>query len=283
MKHDFNSDTSEPFTRCTVCGFHEIDHTDRATCETCGNSGNCDIIVAGMLQCEDCIAKDAELAVEMQGHIRGPLADRTKKEIEKNIDQTIRISQDIFNAKLAPIHELKLAIDADESIPEDKKHLTLAQTLETRYNHLSTVLFEIKEKSKEYSTEQVAIQQYYNELRKKLKAEEQALIKLKDINYNPTPPKVVKPRAPKISKPYTKQQLILAAAASKLPMERIATICISRNVTPMDAVAIINGSNDEIKRIVQESGIPEILIQSVVDKRGVSAEEAIKILKESGM
>src|SRR5688572_28633723 len=116
MKHDFNADSTEPL-RCAVCGFHEIDHTDRATCETCGNSGTCDIVVPGMLQCMDCIAKDAAVGNDIEKNLmRGELA------IESKIDQTIRVSQDIFNAKLTSIHELKVAIDSDDSIPADQKH-----------------------------------------------------------------------------------------------------------------------------------------------------------------
>lgn len=237
MNHKFKIGTVEP-TRCESCGYNEIDHTERATCDTCGNTGTCDLIVPGMLQCMDCIAADAKVDEEKRGLIKGHLAEsvqsaKEKLEISKQYDQTIRVSPDLFNAKMQSILELKAVIDADDSVPN--KDDLLADTIDARFKHLSKALFEINETTKEYHAEQRAILIYWNELRKRVSEEKRALIKMQDVQYQPVEVKTKTPKAPGIKKP-NMAALKKAAAESGFSMVNLQSTCVSRNLTPDEAV-----------------------------------------------
>lgn len=240
MNHKFKIGTVEP-TRCESCGYNEIDHTDRATCETCGNSGTCDLVIPGMLQCESCIEADKKVDEERKGLLQGAMLidAKQKLEISKQYDQTIKVSPDLFNAKMLSIQEIKAVIDADDSIGSQvAKNDLLAETLETRYKHLSDCLFNIGEQAKEYHAEQRAILISWNELSKKVSDEARARIKMQDVTYVPAEVKTKIPKSPAI-KAISMASLKKAASESGFSMVDIKSTCVSRNLQPDEAVKYI--------------------------------------------
>lgn len=194
MNHPFSPSSNNPVL-CNQCKHKAIDHTDRATCDICGNSGECNLTSDDRLLCPDCDYKD--------------LRDRTPEELNSRatevrrkfneIDAGIQISTDIFNAKTIGIHQLKLAIDADSSVPADKKYFTLATAIDVRFTKLTEIIYGAKETVLHAENEQRAIQTYYNELGKRLRQEEKEKLRLRDATYIPITPDVKKtPKAPKV-------------------------------------------------------------------------------------
>jgi hypothetical protein len=151
----------------------------------------------------------------------------------KEIDNSIKIQTDIFNAKTIAIHELKVAIDNDPAI--ENKNFALAQSVEARFNHLRDVIFSKRQEITEAENEQKAIQVYYNELAKKLRTEEREKIRLKDAQYKPAEVIVKKPRAVTVKK-FDKVAIRDAARESGIPEAVLQMLCIAKGFTPLEAV-----------------------------------------------
>ena len=205
MNHTFVSSLTDA-TLCRQCKRIEIDHTDQATCESCGKVDECEIIEVpnlkeGILACKDCKTRDAEINAEVAalGNTREERIMTVKEMIEKNsqIEQSIQILPDVFNAKTIAIMELKKVIDADNSI--ENKNFRLAEILDERYVHLKSTIFDTRKTLQELENELRAVQQTYNELGKTLRADEREKLRIKDVTYQPQEPKTIKkPRAPKV-------------------------------------------------------------------------------------
>lgn len=245
---------------CARCKYTQIDHTDRATCEACGNTGVCEII-GTILMCEDCQAKEREAvanriqaiatAAKMNEGVnlnRLPEAEREKlygEAAELNIlaksmqiDNAIQLHTDIFNAKTVAIVELKKAIEADDSI--ENKHYKLAEVIGERFKHLTQVIFDARQKQVDAQNEQKAIQVYLNQLVDKLSKEEREKLKLHDIEYKPSDKPVKKPSAAKVKK-FDKTEV--REFAQKLTDELgfpvadsiLQMICVSKNMSAEQA------------------------------------------------
>lgn len=174
-----------------------IDHTDRATCEVCGNSGEMILASNNILMCIDCDIKDIRPRTVEEINNRAIAVQHRFREI----DSRLTIATDIFNAETISIHAAKKAIDEDSAIPADKKHFELAKLVESRYDKLSDIIFSRRQEITEAESKQRALQTYYNELGKRLRQEEREAIRLKDATYKPLEPKVIKqPKAPTVKK-----------------------------------------------------------------------------------
>jgi hypothetical protein len=149
------------------------------------------------------------------------------------IDANIKIQTDIFNAKTIAIHALKVAIDNDPSV--DNKQFALAQVIEKRYNNLKDIIFSKRAEIVEAENEQKAIQVYFNELAKTLRQHEREAIRLKDTQYKPLEPAVVKkPRAITVKK-YDKDAIRQVAKDTGINEAILQMICVAQNLTPVDA------------------------------------------------
>jgi hypothetical protein len=226
------------YTPTSVCGREIHDHTDKATCESCGNSGTCDFYCGDtrILLCQDCLEKERTSAIE-RGGIKIATLDSAKTLIEesKRLDYSIHDWTQVFNARPVSIAELRFKIEHDESV--ENKHFTLAKVLDDRFKHLSSVLGLVNQKQKELSKQHQEIQLYYNELSKKLKEDEKKEISLKDVNYKPIEI-TKKQKAPSIKK-YDAQRIKLASAESGISAALIQMTCVARNVEPLEAVRIL--------------------------------------------
>ncbi len=219
MNHPFSPSSSNPVA-CATCKHKAIDHTDRATCDICGASGECNLTSDDRLLCPDCDYKDIRNRTPDELNSRATEVRRKFNEI----DAGIQISTDIFNAKTIGIHQLKLAIDADTSVPADKKYFTLATAIDVRFTKLTEIIYGAKETVLHAENEQRAIQTYYNELGKKLRAEEKEKLRLRDATYVPITPDVKKtPRAPSIKKGANPNEVRAACVNAGVP-EAVAIV-----------------------------------------------------------
>ena len=162
----------------------------------------------------------------------------------QQIDATIRVRQELFNAKTVEIAEIKSSIDADTSIPVDKKHFKLYEVLQSRVQHFQKLIFELNEEIVNKNTEMRALQIYQNELINKLRLEEREHFRQKSANYQPPTVKVSKPRSTGVSKPKFDKALLRELVgklqsdlkAKGLPGDlikesTIQTICVSRGLS----------------------------------------------------
>ena len=248
MKHEFRASLAES-SICTICKYTEIDHTDRATCEECGNSGTCDIVYGNMLLCTDCQIKELAAQAELKNGAESRVIDaRAVLDKARKIDQSIHIIQDIYNAETVAIVSIKKTIDSDTNISE--KHFALAKSIEERFSHFQEVINAARDSIIEAESKQRAIQQYYNDLANRLRVEQREQIKLRDVNYKvPERKSTPKPRAPSIKK-LDKGLLIktanelskeFPAVPVNLIMPNLQTLVISRNMTLESAANVLRG------------------------------------------
>ena len=200
MDHSFQKSFTD-ITKCNRCSFPEDKHGSNAVCDACPNVGELNVC-NGMALCRECIAKEIETSLPSV-----PASEITPSnndyinpvvQMSKDIDNSIRVSTDLFNAATPAIVELKAAIDNDANIPPDKKRYELAKVLLDRFNLHKKAIFEMQANIVEEHTNQKAIQLYLNGLATKFQAEEREKLKIADINYKP---EVVKELKPKVSKP----------------------------------------------------------------------------------
>lgn len=248
MKHSFQP-TSDGLNKCRACRYTEIDHTEHATCESCGATATCNIYtyknLSTILFCPTCYEK------EVVAYSRTPAyAESVEKnayqsllaESEK-VDSAINIQTDIFNAKTVSINALKLEI---EKSGIENPHFELAKVLDARYKHLKDVIFSNRAQITDAENEQRAIQTHYNELAKKLRSEERTQLQLKDVNYKPSMPDLKKVKAPAV-KQYDRDALVLWAgklelefpALKGLGLKTIQTLVVASNVKPEGAYNIL--------------------------------------------
>jgi len=192
-----------------------------------------------MLMCPECLAKQKELQAQSEAQAETRVLDYQKDvqqrlEQAKNIDNSIQTKSDIFNAQTVAIVELKKLIDEDLTIEDSQKNFRLASILTDRMNGLKKAIFDLNTEVIDKTNAQNAIQVYINNLSNKLRTDEREKIKLADINYQPNPIKVSKPRAPKVPK-FDKVELNRWAQYVGVPASVIQMICVSKNITPEQA------------------------------------------------
>lgn len=217
-------------------------------CEVCDSK---DIIVrchyGNMWFCDICWAREekaqAENMTETKQQERVDSASKVNDAIRqaRTIDSSINVRTDLFNAATVSIVELKTTIDNDATITN--KPYTLAQELMTRFTHFKNVVFELNQKIVDAGNQQKAIQIYLNQLANSLRADERERLKISDINYKPSAPKSISIKATKL-------------APKKL-----------------DKV--------ELRKYAAELNVSEFTLQMIVVQKGISVEEAARMLRHS--
>lgn len=209
------------------------------TCECCPNQGQNFQKYMTMIMCPSCIEKEKSLQMESAA-LQETRVQEVKDVISpsliriQQIDQSIQIKSDIFNAATVSIIEAKKVIDEDPSI--ENKHFTLAKLLTERINHFKKVIFDMNEEMINKSNEQRAIQIYLNNLSNSLRAEEREQIKLQDISYKPNAVKPVKSKPINLAKvKFDKTELNKWAQAIGVPASVIQMVCVAKNMTPEQA------------------------------------------------
>lgn len=181
------------------------------------------------------------------------LLNRTIEEA-RQIDASIQIPTDIFNAGTVSINELKSIIDKDESILN--KDWELAKQVETRFKHYKEVLFRNDNARSVINAEMRASHSYLTELAKRLTEQERDALQLKDINYRPSEKGPIKVPLSNVGKAAKKSKLdmdevkkycrILADENIPVLIETMAGFCIAMNKTPEQA-------HNELRRTIKEA------------------------------
>ncbi len=253
MLHDFKAGTIDT-SKCVHCKRT----ADMHECDICGRAVSVQLKYGNMLMCAECTEKEEKLYAESQkpeniaariAAIPSPTPAITDiNEVLKasqNIDDSIQVRGDIFNAATTAIVELKKAIDDDANITN--KPYALAETLKARFEHFKNVVFELQQQIVEAGNNQKAIQVYLNQLANTLRAEEREKLKISDLSYQPAK---VKPATPK-------------------PIKTTGT----QKSKKLDKTLL--------RKVAAELGVPEFSLQMIVVSKGVTIEEAGKMLKAS--
>ncbi len=159
----------------------------------------------------------------------------------RQIDESVQIHTDLFNAETMAIVELKKAIDSDESIVN--KPFALAEEILKRFQRDKELIFNANQAISEAGNRQKAAQVYLNQLANQLRSEEREKLRLADISYKPSPPKLDKPKA-------------IKTAAKKI-----------------DKV--------ELRKYAAELSVSEFTLQMLVVSKGISVEAAANMLRRS--
>lgn len=251
VNHSFvASFTSED--KCRTCGLMEFMHTDKAECQCCPNIGPVEIRFGNMAMCESCwdknkrfheeIAKPESQQARVDAH-NAEWARRSAIEVGRQVDSSIEVRTDLFNAATVSIVELKKSIDENPDIVN--KPYFLAQELKDRFEHFKSVVFDLNQQLVEASNNQKAIQVYLNQLANSLRADEREKLKIADINYQPSTKKVAKPK----------------------------TVKTTGTSKKLDKVAL--------RKYAAEIGISEFILQSIVVQNGCTVEAAADIIRAS--
>jgi hypothetical protein len=250
MDHSFIPSFTDS-SKCAKCKFNEIAHSESAECETCNNIGPVDLVYGNMLMCKSCQVNEAKLQTDNMN------VDEVSKrlrhinpiiEASRNIDSSIQVRTDLFNAATVSIVELKSTIDNDESITN--KPYALATELTQRFTHFKNVVFEANETIIAASNQQKAIQIYLNNLSNQLRSEEREKLKIADINYKPSVAKIVKPKSIKTaSKKLDKIELRKYATELGVSEFTLQMLVISKGITVEVAANLLRNSINETKSI----------------------------------
>ncbi len=229
-------------------------------CECCTNPPPLRLYMA-MWMCQSCLDKNKDLQAKSDAQAETRVVaerERGNEVLQVNnilkqsqaIVNSIEVKTDIFNAETVALTDLKNAINADESIPEDKKVATFAEACLKMYQTYKEKIFANQQENVELANKQNAIQKYLNELKNKLTEAERERYKLLDVNYQPNKVKIAnKPiNSPAKPKKYDKAELIKAAQRANVPLQVIQMLCVAKNMTPMQASdSLLNaGSKPEL-------------------------------------
>ena len=166
----------------------------------------------------------------------------------KKIENT-QLKADIYNAGTTSFIELYAAIQADETIPADKKNETLVRTAEKYITGFTQAIFDLNEQKIAKENERAGWRQATVDFISKLREEEREKYKKFNITYQPAP---VTKKAIKGDKP------------------RVSKVKVGTNLA-------------EAKRMAEKYNLPYIGIQSLVVSKNISYEQAaIELCKMMG-
>ena len=178
-----------------------VNQTKIGDCEVCINVNLKTTCTYGNIwMCDECIEKERKLTEEnmkpenVQARVNATLHAAAK------IDESVVVKTDLFNAATVASVELKAAIENDENIPADQKQYVYANACLERFQKFQKTVFdqrqELLENENKMRMWQTQVQQAASTLRGELREK----FKQFDVNYQPAPPKTVKPASPRTSK-----------------------------------------------------------------------------------
>lgn len=245
MDHPFLPSLTDS-AKCNKCKLNQLMHTNMAECETCDHIGSVEML-GDIAICNECMVKELAAAKAYQApklqEARHDVYVNEQLNRVKTIDQQVQLRTDIFNAETVAIVEIKALIDSDESITN--KPYALASMLTERYLHFKKVIFDLGEQQVEKQNQQRAIQTYLNTLADKLRIEEREKLKISDINYQPSAPKLTISK-PKARKSFDKVELAKYAGEVGLPLATFQMLCVQRNLSPELMAASFKKVTDEV-------------------------------------
>lgn len=134
-------------------------------------------------------------------------------------EPSLVIRSDYFNVASQSLAEMKKVIDADDSIPADKKDYEWARRSIAWHKEMQDVLLETKKIQEEAISTQKAIQVNLNQMANKLREEERAALRIEDIKY-PATTTDKKVKKPSVAKPKGYDRIELAKIAEQYGVDK---------------------------------------------------------------
>ena len=215
----------------------------------------------GMWICPSClkVELDAQAANNTKDAQNRRIAEMNSR-MQSNRNEPTELKEELFNKDTLAIVELRKQIEADSSIPADKKISTLAEQLHTTFTSNADAIFDARTLISEKGNEQKAIRSYMDTLANQLKAEERAKYELKDRNYTPTPSGRTRIRLPK---PSTKP-------SGNKPATSQTSKKSSYNLTEAKSMCAKHGVSTDLTPA----------IKLLMDNQGLTLEQAVLRLKK---
>jgi hypothetical protein len=199
-------------------------------CEICDSTNTVIVMAHGNIwMCESCKKTDDELTIRNK-EINSLIQSST-------LDAGVQIKTDLFNAATVASIELKGAIDADESIPADKKDYFYAKVCLERFQHFQKVVFEQRQELLVRENEMRAWQVQTQTAAGKLRSEYREQFRSVDVSYQPTPVKIVKSNSGKSKGEAKTSDVIEAAKKFNVPASGIKMILLSHKGMSPEAAA----------------------------------------------
>lgn len=221
---------------CVQCGFPEAMHTEKAKCEVCDDHKGPLQVFRTILMCQACRQKEQEAIANNEASAeqrvveqRESFVKRQAADMMKELDASITIRTDYFNADIPSVMSIKAIIDADETYATvDAKRFALALAIRERFEKDKKILFEVREVETKIASTMRAMQSYMSDLASTMKAEERAKLQLENINYKPTPPKVDKqPKPISVKAKIDKHAMREMAAKHGIPEAALQMLAVS--------------------------------------------------------
>jgi hypothetical protein len=202
----------------------------KGDCETCDRT---DVELTqmhhNMMMCPDCV-REEQAAIERNKHAVQVVADARKN------DAGIELKQDLFNAGTVSFVELQAAIENNSEIPADKKQFAVMTEVAERIQKLDAVIFAEETALLAKKNERHALLINAQNVAARLHEKEREQFKQYDINYKPTAPKTIKPKAVKTTgKKFDKAALYEAAKKYGVPAPQVQSIVTAQNKSYEDA------------------------------------------------
>jgi hypothetical protein len=179
--------------------------------------------------CDDCWEKEQKSITASAQE----LIERSHK-----IDEAVQVKSDLFNAATIPALELRAAIQQNADIPEDQKEYAFAKESMKRFELEREAVFSqrqaLLERENVMKMWQITTQTAAGKLRTELREQFKEL----NINYQPAPPKTIKPAAPKTGKKLQKDEIYAALKKYELDSvfaPAIQTLILAKNMTAEQA------------------------------------------------
>lgn len=218
-------------TKCQICKYDVMSHTDLATCDACPTIGPVEIYMT-MKMCPSCIEKETKL----QKDSKEKESERVEEVLgrAKDIDYSIEVKEDIFNAETVSFNDIKVALEADVNMVN--KPYELAKIVKDRILHFSKVIFDKQDEIRTESTKQRFWQEQANQLASQLRQKEREELKLENINYKPVDGKVAKIKPVSTTgKKYDKVELVEWANKGGWPLSVLQGVCVAKGMNPEQA------------------------------------------------
>lgn len=210
-----------------------VNQTKMGECEVCPKTDlKITCTYGNIWMCDECIEKERKLTEEnmkpenVQARVNATLHQSSK------IDESIQVKTDLFNAATVASVELKAAIDNDENIPADQKQYVYANACLERFQKFQKTVFDQRQELLETENKMRMWQMQVQQAASSLRAELREKFKQFDVNYQPAPPKTVKPASPKTGKKFQKEDVRKFAAQFKVPEAAVQMLVVARNMTP---------------------------------------------------
>lgn len=205
-------------------------------CETCTKTAiRISVHYGNMWMCDECWNKEQALTAEnMKPENQTARVNAVNAILTQaaKIDESIQVKTDLFNAATVASVELKAAIENDPNIPADQKQYVYANACLERFQNFQKIVFDQRQELLETENKMRMWQTQVQQAASTLRAELREKFKQFDVNYQPAPPKTVKPASPKTGKKFQKEDVRKFAAQYKVPEAAVQMLVVAKNMTP---------------------------------------------------